>query len=52
MENKAHALAAGLFLLLLGLALGKKIRYRLSEARFRALLLAFLTVLATVLLFK
>jgi uncharacterized membrane protein YfcA len=38
--------------MLLGLALGKKIRYRLSETRFRALLLAFLTVLATVLLFK
>ncbi len=38
--------------MLLGLALGKRIRYRLSEKRFRALLLAFLLVLATVLLFK
>lgn len=38
--------------MLLGLAMGKRIRYRLSEKGFRALLLVFLTVLGTALLFK
>jgi uncharacterized membrane protein YfcA len=35
-----------------GLALGKRVRYRLNEQLFRRLLLGFLTLLALILLFK
>lgn len=42
----------GLLPMAVGLSIGKRVRYRLNEQLFRKLLLAFLAVLALVLLFK
>ena len=44
--------AFGLVPMAAGLAIGKRVRYRLNEQLFRRLLLAFLTLLALILLFK
>ena len=44
--------AFGLLPMAVGLAIGKRVRYRLNEQLFRRLLLAFLTLLALILLFK
>ena len=44
--------AVGLLPMAAGLAIGKRVRYRLNEQLFRRLLLAFLTLLALILLFK
>ena len=44
--------AFGLVPMAAGLAIGKRVRYRLNERLFRGLLLAFLTLLALILLFK
>jgi uncharacterized membrane protein YfcA len=44
--------AVGLLPMAAGLALGKRVRYRLNEQLFRRLLLGFLTLLALILLFK
>lgn len=42
----------GLVPMALGLSIGKRVRHRLNEVLFRRLLLAFLTIIALVLLFK
>jgi uncharacterized membrane protein YfcA len=44
--------AVGLLPMAAGLAIGKRVRYRLNEQLFRRLLLGFLTLLALILLFK